>query len=91
MEKEYKMNTLNKSLNWISGLSWTHILLIGLALTGGYILWMDPYLAYRVGTYGRLHPLGKISGTALRLSSIPRSFTLSVDAHLFTQRSWWAG
>jgi len=33
------MNTLNKSLNWISGLSWTHILLIGLALTGGYILW----------------------------------------------------
>jgi hypothetical protein len=33
------METLNKSLNWISRLSWTHILLTGVALTGGYIFW----------------------------------------------------
>ena len=33
------MNTIDKSLNWLNNISWPYVLLIGISLTGGYLLW----------------------------------------------------
>jgi hypothetical protein len=33
------MNTLQKSVSRLNNLSWTHIVLIGLSVGGGYVLW----------------------------------------------------
>jgi hypothetical protein len=48
------MNTIDKSLNWLNNLSWTYILLTGIFLAGGYLLWeryqqqLFSYLPYLV-------------------------------------------